>query len=471
MPKLSTLLNPSSSVTGANNPMSSASQPKASYFIPTFNTSSGSYQAMFLDSEFNKISYVTARPYYGSSASFDSLNSTYESENSVFTGVSGSQTQQTTSSAFYLSGLWNGPYGCSLVRGSSRSVISSNATMWPTTDVGTYSSEASTFVDSDHGRKDITLQFRNGLLTASPYSHPWSGAYGASSSLPTSMRKVKSLTSSFLSGNQATSMWGSATYNAVRKEFVAMAYNTGNAGRFDVAIWKDIDWGSADPDVSLLPNTPTHLWSITTPSWDLTNSESQYNIKPVLVDNGDIYYSVMFPSSNFKLYRITRAVGDGSGSVSLLSTQSLTTSYGKEQGNAYGQRSLDTRSGNMVVTYCPYYYYACGLRSFIIDKRNSNWADGRQSTSSAYGMNPLEYRDDSFAFVQAGNYYADNYAGIGTMGFASPSQTVGGQPVINTSSWYLPIAPQPNTTNYIGVFQVWDYNLQTVPPAYSGRKA
>jgi hypothetical protein len=265
-------------------------------------------------------------------------------------------------------------------------------------------------------------------------------------------------------------MFGSASYNAVRKELVVMAYNTTTTARFDVAIWKNVNWDATDVNVELL-GTPDVLWNVVTPSWSVNNTESQRNIKPVLVDNGDIYYSVMHTSNNFQLYKIVRAAGDASGSVTSVGNSGLTTSYGKDQGDAYGQKAMSTRSGNMVITYVPYYYYACGLRSFVIDKRNSNWAVGRESTSSSAGMNPLKYRDDSFAFIQGGNYYSGNYSGIATMGFTSPNQTTGGAPVTNSTSWYLPLAPQPNTTNYVAVFQVWDYDLQSIPPAYSGRNA
>ena len=469
MTSLSTLLNSGSKVTGGFNNMSSASQPRASYFIPSFNTANSAYGAVFLDSEFNKISSGTHGPINGKTGSLENLSTDTQSQDSVFTGVSSSQGEQSTSSGYFLNGLWNSEYGCTLVRGSSRGEISTSAVPWPTTSQSIYSAEASTYVNSDHSRKDITVQLYNGVLTYTALRRPWSWRYGTGA-LPETVRRSKILTSVFPSGTQISNMFGSASYNAVRKELVVMAYNTTTTARFDVAIWKNVNWDATDVNVELL-GTPDVLWNVVTPSWSVNNTESQRNIKPVLVDNGDIYYSVMHTSNNFQLYKIVRAAGDASGSVTSVGNSGLTTSYGKDQGDAYGQKAMSTRSGNMVITYVPYYYYACGLRSFVIDKRNSNWAVGRESTSSSAGMNPLKYRDDSFAFIQGGNYYSGNYSGIATMGFTSPNQTTGGAPVTNSTSWYLPLAPQPNTTNYIAVFQVWDYDLQTIPPAYSGRNA
>lgn len=468
MAKLSSLVNPSlNEITGVSS-STSASWPKASYFIPSYNTSSTFGGCVFLDSEFNKLAYATARPYYGSASSFESYEGTNETMSSLFNGMSTTQSNQSSNGGYYSSGLWNGEYP-SILMGSSRGTMQPTQTWYPTTSTNVRIGANTAYVNSDHSRKDRTVMLYNGVLTSTPLRYPWWSSYDVT--LPQSVSRRKDLTSSiFPSGTAISSMSGSASYNNVRKELVVMAYNSNTTGRFDVAIWKNVDWDLNGADVSLL-GSPDKLWNVITPSWQTTNNESQYNIKPVLVDNGDIYYSVMYPSNGFYLYKITRAGDDNSGTVTNLTSQSLTTSYGKDQGTPYGQKAMSTRLGNMVITYCPYYYYACGLRSFIIDKRNSNWNNGRQSTSSSYGMNPLKYRDDSFAFIEASNYYADNYSAISSMGFASPSQTAGGQPVINTNSWYLPIAPGPNTTNYVGVYQVWDYDLLSIPPAYSGRTA
>ena len=471
MATLSGLTNPSSKVVGANNAMTSASQPRASYFIPSFNTSNTFYGAIFLDSEFNKISYSTIGSQYGSTGAYSSYDGTHDTATNLFPGVSASQSQQSTSSALYLAGLWSNEYGCPLVQGSSRGVYENNASRWPSTSPSVFASFAHSYVNSDHARVDVTIQLHSGRLTVSPLKHPYDGRYGATG-LPESMRKTKDLsTGVFPSGTAITSMWGSGSYNAVRKELVIMAYNTSSTARFDVAIWKNVDLDGNDFNIPALSNTPDVLLNVITPSWTQTDNESRYNIKPVLTDNGRIYYTVFNSSNNFSLYEIVRAPGDASLSVSLMASTGVTTSYGKEQGDAYGQRAMGTRLGNMVINYCPYYYYACGLRSFVIDRRNNSWIEGRSSNDSGHGMNPLKYRDDSFAFQLGGNYYADNWTGMALNGFASPNQTSGGKPVINTSTSYFPIAPGPNTTNYTAVYQVWDYELQSIPPAYSGRNA
>jgi hypothetical protein len=282
---------------------------------------------------------------------------------------------------------------------------------------------------------------------------------------PSGERKTKTFTAANLGGG-TNNMYGSASYNNVRKELVILNYNSATAGRFDVSIWKNIDFDANDCDVTQVSSTPTHQFSVTTPNFAVNNAESQRNIKVVLTDNGDIYYSVMYPSNSFKLYRIARAIDDSSGTVAELQSQALTTSYGIEQSNEYGQSSMKTRIGNMVMTFCPYYYYGAGLRSYVIDKRNNSWAAGYQTTDTSDGYQPLKYRDDSFAYYYCGNFYASNYTGAYIRATSYPVN--GSSPVTQTNVIYLPIAPSPNTTNYPGFTFVREYDLQTTLPGTGG---
>jgi hypothetical protein len=108
------------------------------------------------------------------------------------------------------------------------------------------------------------------------------------------------------------------------------------------------------------------------------------------------------------------------------------------------------------------------MRSYVIDKRNNSWAAGYQSTDGGIGFQPLKYRDDSFIIYYAGNGYAGNWTG--SYFVATTSTQAGAAPVTNQSyNWYLPNYTGPNTTNYPGMSEVWEYDFQTVLPGHGAR--
>lgn len=466
MPLLSSLTNPSSKVLSATNSMSSASNLRPAYAIPSHNQNNGWYGTIFLDEEFNQMYYSTAGSYYGTTGNFYQLNESYANRDFVFQSNSNTAGNQSSSSGFYLSGMWNGQYGCMITKPTSRGIITGHANTWPTTDINVFCNEAYTYVNSDHFRRDLTVQLRNGILTTSSIQRPWSGRWGQTV-LPETMRKYFDISSYFPSGTQITNMWGSASYNAVRKELVVMANNSNASGRFDIAIWKNVDWNANNCDVTQL-GAPTNTFNFVSPNWNQNNDESRFCVKPILVDNGDIYYSVFFQSDNFSLFKITRDAGDVSGTSTRLEARGVTTSYGRDQGQAYSQRIISTRIGNMVAVACPYYYYASGMRSFVIDKRNSSYVIGYENSDGSFGSNMLKYKDDSFAFIHGNNYYAGNYSAISNIAFISPR--AGTTPGYSNHGTYMPLAPGPNTTNYIGVYNVFDYDIQVTAPSYSGGK-
>jgi hypothetical protein len=170
---------------------------------------------------------------------------------------------------------------------------------------------------------------------------PFSGYY-PENILPQSMRKYKSIVSFFPSGTAITTMYGSASYNAVRKELVVMAHNTNASGQFDIALWTGVDWNANDCDVTAL-GAPNNLYNFTSPNWNANNEESRYNVKPILVDNGDLYYSVWFYNDNFSLYKVTRDTASATTpwtAQARMDANGTTTSYGRDQGTQFGQRII-----------------------------------------------------------------------------------------------------------------------------------
>ena len=467
---LSNVTTASTNALTINHPMSSFSHPRASYALVSKNDANTAYTVMFYDAEFNKISYVTSQSYYGHTGGYQTNNATYENTTNQFTynWASTANVPSSNSTSNYGNATnVMGEFGNSMINVSERGAMQGYYTRWRTTSTASIGRQRHAFVNSDHSNKNKVLMFDGGYLESMPMWNPLTTAtFG---NYPSGERKSKQFSANSTLGantGSLTSHFGTASYNAVRKELVIMVNNSSSTSQFYVNIFKNVDFNANDVDVTQVSSTPSNQFLITTPNWQTSDGESRHNINVVLVDNGDIYYSVMHLSSQFNTHKIVRAVGDASGTVSTVMSDSLTTSYGIDQGNEYGQNAIQTRNKNMVMTFCPYYYYGAGIKSHLIDKRNSSFALGFSNTDSSQGMQPMKYRDDSFCYYYAGNYYADNWTGAYIRAIASPR--AGNTPVFNTNVWYLPSATSPNTTNYPGMTPVWEFDLQTNLPGTGG---
>jgi hypothetical protein len=320
------------------------------------------------------------------------------------------------------------------------------------------------FVNSDHANKKLTMQFSGGYLTVCPIQTPICYTIASTDPFPRPKFNAQSLFNTYDSGSQTTSMYGSASYNAVRKELMIATTSNTAAGRVNIAIWKNFDFDAVRGDVATLSAAPTVLLNTTLASF-IDSSEARFNSKWTLVDDGSIFVSTMNEGSNSTyLWKITRAALDASLSNTQVGTQSTTTAYGLANGESYGQRQMQTRSGNMTCSWVPYYYYQCGIRSWVIDKRNSSWTYGYSDNNSTCGTYPMKYRDNGFVFAFTSNYYAGNWTGMYNAGTCFPSLTVNAAPIVYNMAWYYPSAPGPNTTNYPGISHVWEFDLQSQLP-------
>lgn len=258
----------------------------------------------------------------------------------------------------------------------------------------------------------------------------------------------------------STSMAGSASYNRIRKEMVILSYVT-SGGSFDVITYQNLDLDKyEDPAVAFARPEVVRVNSTLSlaASWTVNNSESYFNLKPILCDNGDVLVSVMFSSSTQRLYRFIRA-GTAASTGTLLDSNTLTTSYGLEQGANYGQRITTSRDGTSVAVYCPYYYYGAGAGVFMINKTKATFFK-YLNTDSSNGIQILPYRDNGWCIILCGNGYAGNYTGNSIIAtYLKDDRTASSNFVQVGTTKYFPAHPSPNTTNYPGFTQVVDYNL------------
>lgn len=308
------------------------------------------------------------------------------------------------------------------------------------------------FVDSDHSDRSIVYLHNGSAISAVPRNY---GVYNYT------QRNSAAFTINIAGGNLNGSMTGSSSYNAIRKEFVSLGYSAAN-GVFVLVIYKGVDFDKyPSPAIAFTRPEVVKVEKIFTfPSWTATFAESIYSLKPTLCDNGDIYVTVMIPSTSFTIYKIVR---DGSDvpTTTVVSNKAITTSYGFDSGIWYGQRRMQSRDGGAVLCFCPYYYYGAGISTWIIDKRKSVIASSTDwdTASSSYSLMPVPYGDNGFAMYVASNVYAANPSGAYVMGTKERNGNGVGTLGSARGAFHLPYFPLPNTTNYPGLTQVTDYSM------------
>jgi len=451
--------------------MSAASLPRASYAIISANSANTIDETAFLDAEFRAIAPYNTGPVGagqatggGASASFDRFLLPYKDHGQTSGAYNGAPTQ-TQASSNGTTSAWVNATNNSGEFGNDNTWVSERGLQGNTVQrAGTNTVMAQTnfsFINSDHKDRSVVLTLNGGQVSLTSRWRPTPPTLLA---LQKSKTRTKSISSQFGAGSQIASQFGSASYNNVRKEFVTVAYNTSVAGQYDVKIWKNMNFDAVDVTALGVPDVAQTVNMNTVGGWGSNTTESQYRVTPVLVDTGDIYLVAFFPSAAIRLFKMVRTGGDTTNTFTLLDSLSTTTSYGLEQGNDYGMKTMQSRNGQLVICFCPYYYYGTGIESFVVDKRNSSWARGFQYALSSGGCQVLPYGDDGFANWFAGNFYASNNQGGYIQGFVTPGVLTGAPPVWTNANLYLPIAPAPNTTNYPGMSQVWEFALQSELP-------
>ena len=302
-------------------------------------------------------------------------------------------------------------------------------------------------INSDHSNKRIVYLLKSGVIDAVDR------LYGT---FNTSLDGTAPFTVTSLDA----SMQGSASYNHARRELTILSYVT-SGGSFNVITFQNVDFNLyPSPAVALTQPGVVRVNSTVSmaSNWGVNNSESYYNLKPIVTANGDVYVTVMFTSSSYALYRFTRS-GTSAITATYLTAISLTTSYGLDQGFQYGNRQITSRDGSTVATFCPYYYYGAGVSCFMIDKTNNNYAT-YSNTSSSAGYAVVPFGNNGWAIGFNGNGYSSNWSGNRVQVVFTRNTTGGGFSQTGTTLYY-PSFPIPNTTNYPGLAMTTDYMLLT----------
>ena len=439
---------------GGNNKIGINGSGKQVYYaMLSYNTAQGTGGFVFFDEEFRLIS-SPMRPGaitdYGMSFAAPPIiylaSETNVQYASIFYNASSTSNRPSSSTT---SGYMNAINACGEF-GNARVSVYSDGTyenpshMSSTTDNKHYLNAYA--IDSDHLNKRNVYILTGGLIRCVDR-------------LNANYNYAKPGTTDYTVTSLDTNMQGSASYNRSRKEMVILSYAS-SGGNFNVITFTNLDFDLYEsPATAFAAATRTNSTVALTSSWSTNNNESYYNLKPVLCNNGLVYVSVMFTSNAQRLYSFTRS-GTSAVTGTLVDSNTLTTSYGFDQGFQYGQRTITSRDGTTAAIFCPYYYYGCGNATFFINKSTPNYSK-YTNTNTGVAVQVLPYRDNGWVLFYAGNGYASNYTGnyITATYMPSTSASAGsGFTQVGTTK-YFPGHPYPNTTNYPGLTQVVDYDL------------
>jgi len=433
---------------------------RASYALASYNTNSGVGGFAWYGPNFNSVANFG---YEGSQNSSGFSPTTYLTtdtniryDTSVFLGITSTQSFPSSSTGNFLSStISSGEFGNAMIDAYSDGTFS-NIYARRANDTSVKHILNASAINSDHSNRRIVYILRSGAVRAVDRLY---GSYN------TPMDQTSDFVVSSLDG----SMRGSASYHKVRKELTILSF-VGSGGSYNCFTFSNVDF-DAYPDPAIALNRPEVTRTNATlslPSWSTNDGESYYNLKPVVADSGNVYVSVMFTNSQFSLYRFTRS-GTSAITATRLTATALFTggTFGGGSGVQYGQRTITSRDGTTVATFCPSYYYGAGIVCYMIDKTYDTYATYNVADSN-YGYQCLPDGDSSWSFYYAANAYAQIYTGGYVIAnFVRLGGPNGGFTNIG-STLYLPYFPIPNTTNYPGMTQVVDYVL--LPPHLLGAK-
>lgn len=375
-------------------------------------------------------------------------NSTYQYYNAIWgPAYSGTQDQPTTTASSNWVNATNaaGEFGNAMIDAYSDGTLSNVYNRYQSDGSVKHNLNYSA-INSDHSNKRIVYILRDSVIRAVDR------LYG-------SHHVPMGGTADFSVSSLNSSMTGSASYHSGRKELTIISY-VSSGGSYNCFTYQNVDF-DLYPDPYIALNRPEVVRVNATlslaSSWQNNTSDAYYNLKPVTTNNGNVYVSVFWEGVSLGLYQFTRS-GTSAITATYITQITTTTSYGRDQGANYGQRQITSRDGTSVATFCPYYYYGCGIRCYMIDKTNNTYTTFSQN-SSATGCMTIPYGDSGWAFAMCQNSYASN--ATGSFVHSTWAKTAAGGFSQTHANQYWPYFVGPDTTNYPGFTQVTDYVLLT----------
>lgn len=162
-------------------------------------------------------------------------------------------------------------------------------------------------------------------------------------------------------------------------------------------------------------------------AWSTSSSsgsnEARHHLKVIPCRNGQVALVRMIPSSRTEMAVVNPVTG---AVKSDFTTNSLTTSYGIDQGAQYGMRHQMSWDNKWMACFCPYYYYGSGISGFFVNIDDPARYFRMQHTNTSNGISLAPLGESGFAFSFNFNNADGNKGHSLGMVSLGELQTVGG---------------------------------------------
>jgi hypothetical protein len=209
-------------------------------------------------------------------------------------------------------------------------------------------------------------------------------------------------------------------------------------------------------------NADSTTYEVSTTASNNYSSANECNYRGIahLCDDGQIYFFQMTPGDGAILHHWN---ADGTYDSVLYHQEHNQTSYGYEQGNAYGARWQQTSDGRYIWSYCPAYHYGSGCHVVAIRVSDGKYLKWWTSDSN-YGRQSCPIGKSSVMVTV--DYNADGGAGLyhNVIDFEKKFATLenGGDLAWETSWLTSQVDTPSNTTSYPGMIPLmYDTSLFT----------
>ena len=245
------------------------------------------------------------------------------------------------------------------------------------------------------------------------------GVYPRGSLVPMETLTTNTATFRNIIGEPGTTCNGMISYNDRTKTIAYVTNNGSSTVNYRVHVWRHpgVNLNTMEYKVGDLYKFLTEAksgvngasyyyndftWSTTSAT---SYTESMSHMRIIMGDNGTLGIVRFTPDyGTYHAYAVLNPSGTAiTGSVTQISTNACTTSYGIEQGSQYGMRSNITWDNQWIAAYAPYYYYGSGICMHLVYTQDPSKGYKYTLTDSSFGINVAPIRENAFILHRTSN--------------------------------------------------------------------
>ena len=245
------------------------------------------------------------------------------------------------------------------------------------------------------------------------------GVYPRGSLVPMETLTTNTATFRNIIGEPGTTCNGMISYNDRTKTIAYVTNNGSSTVNYRVHVWRHpgVNLNTMEYKVGDLYKFLTEAksgvngasyyyndftWSTTSAT---SYTESMSHMRIIMGDNGTLGIVRFTPDyGTYHAYAVLNPSGTAiTGSVTQISTNACTTTYGIEQGDRYGMRSNITWDNQWIAAYAPYYYYGSGICMHLVYTQDPSKGYKYTITDSSAGINVAPIRENAFILHRTNN--------------------------------------------------------------------